>query len=126
MSGARLGPRLRLSETGISQITRVIGTELSTINFIEHCSIREREWEHAEVLFIFLKPMIVRFESHCTFFTYDPMFNDVEDVFCSLHTAVALGILECASVFKEALVKIKPELEEYYDKSKIPFSTPML
>ena len=106
-------------------------TELSTINFIERCQMTEQEWELAEVLFVFLIPfkrVTARFESNkrtpeidYMFFAYDRMFNHIEDVLFSLRTPAALGTLECASVFTEALVKMKAKLQEYYDKTKIPF-----
>ena len=91
----------------------------------------EQEWELAEVLFVFLIPfkrVTARFESNkqtpeidYMFFAYDRMFNHIEDVLFSLRTPAALGTLECASVFTEALVKMKAKLQEYYDKTKIPF-----
>ena len=106
-------------------------TELSTINFIERCQMMEQEWELVEVLFIFLisfKRVTARFESNkqtpeidYMFLAYDRIFNHIEDVLFSLRTPAALGTLEYASIFTEALVKMKAKLQEYYDKTKFPF-----
>jgi hypothetical protein len=106
-------------------------TEPSTINFLGRCQMTEQEWELAEVLFIFLIPfkrVTARFESNkqtpeidYMFFAYNRMFNHIEDVLFSFRTPVALGTLQCASVFTKVLVKIKAKLQEYYDKTKIPF-----
>jgi len=54
-------------------------------------------------------------------FAYDRMFNHIEDVLFPLGTPMALGSLECATVFTAALVKMKAKLQEYHDKTNIPF-----
>src|SRR5438046_5896559 len=54
-------------------------------------------------------------------FAYDHMFNHIEDVLFPLGTPMALGSLECATVFTAALVKMKAKLQEYHDKTNIPF-----
>jgi len=42
-------------------------------------------------------------------FAYDRMFNHIEDVLFPLGTLMALGSLECATVFTAALVKMKSQ-----------------
>jgi len=94
----------------------------SMINYLERCQMTEQEWELAEVLFVFLIPfkhVTARFENNkqtpeidYMFFAYDRMFNHIEDVLFSLRTPTALGNLECAPVFSEALTSMKAKLQE--------------
>jgi hypothetical protein len=111
----------------------VNGSDINESNttFYDRCHMSDQEWDLAEVLYVFLLPfkrVTPRFESNkhnpeidYMFFAYDRMFNHIEDVLYSLRRSDALGSLECAPTFITALEKMKAKLQEYYDKTKIPF-----
>jgi hypothetical protein len=106
-------------------------TRADEIPFHERCAMTDQEWDLLEVLYIFLLPfkrVTARFESNkqtpeidYLFFAYDRLFNHIDDVLFSLSIPEALGSLECAAVFKTALETMKAKLQEYYDKTNVPF-----
>jgi hypothetical protein len=99
--------------------------------FHKRCAMTDQEWDLLEVLYIFLLPfkrVTARFESNkqtpeidYLFFAYDRLFNHIEDVLFSLGVPEALGSLACAPVFVTALEEMKAKLNEYYDKTSVPF-----
>ena len=96
----------------------------------EQLMLIEHEWQQAEVLLLFLLPFqrcTSRFESNNAtpkinyiFFTYDTLYNRVDDVKDKLRSSSGLGALPCTPSILTAIEQIENVLRKYYEKTRFP------
>jgi len=99
-------------------------------NPFEQLMLTERERQQAEVLLLFLLPFqrcTSRFESNNTtpkidyvFFTYDTLYNHIDDVKDKLHSGPGLGAPPCAPFMLTVIEQMETVLHKYYEKTHFP------
>ena len=103
--------------------------------FLDDCGLEllklmTSEFEMAELLVVFLMPFkrcTKRFECNAVepeidyvFFTYDSLFNHIEDVKTALEGTTALAAIPSSSYLLDPLYKMEEKLKIYYRKTELP------
>ena len=97
---------------------------------LEHLKLTASQFEMTELLIVFLMPFkrcTKRFECNANepeidyvFFTYNSLFNHIDDVKTALEGATALAAIPSSPYLLDALCSMEEKLKIYYKKTELP------